>query len=376
MSTTELIEEEQEEILDFGNDNPYAVSDNEFAPVYDQFHRMVYWQAKVVAERIGRKFDQDFIDDTAQDIFMSVMRCVEKYKRQKFIVQCYHFLKNNPELIPATHYNKALSAIWYWQMRAKLGPRHGFSPVHDGYLADAIDAIDSVAPDFEYAHVVTCQAYLDANENEIRKALAEDEAHILEDFKAAIDANNTFLQKKHGALLNERAHLFSAYGIRPCRWRPFEMDEEFGPYVKKFIINHGNKSVKRRPQMDLIPSVPIDEMADIIPDTRRSTGNLFHTSQMDHLRRRVSQQNDIGLSRTFSALEEGESGGSIYQEEISMKGLKRRLQLPEAEIKGHIEVIRELAKETGGLEDPIDPIMIRESLQARTGTAMDHKFDF
>jgi len=374
--STELLEAEQnEEILDFGQENPYRVSDDEFAPVYEQFHRMVYWQAKLVAERIGRKFDQDFIDDTAQDIFMSVMRCMEKYKRQKFIVQCYHFLKGNPDLIPAAHYNKALSAIWYWQMRAKLGPRHGFSPVHDGYLADAIDAIHTVALDFEYSHAVTCLSFLDNMEDEVREALAE-EAHILDDFKAALEKNDLFQKKKLGARLNEKASVFSPFGVRPCRWRPFVMDEEFGPYVKKFIINHGNKSVKRRPQHDLVPSVPIDEMADILADTRRSTANLFHTNQMNHLRRRVSQQNDSDLSRTFAVLEEGESGGGLYQETISMKGLKRRLQLSEMEIRGHIEVIKALAEESGGLEQPIDPLMMRESLQARTGTAMDHKFEY
>lgn len=372
--TTELMEAEQDEILDFGKDNPYTVSNEEFDPVYTQFHRMVYWQAKLVAERIGKKYDQDFIDDTAQDIFISVTRCVEKYKRQKFIVQCYHFLKENPELIPAAHYNKALSAIWYWQMRAKLGPRHGFSPIHDGYLADAIDAIHTVAPDFQFSLNSTCQAYIEYNGESIRQALG-DEAHILDDFKAALDADNTFLKKRHGALLNERVHLFSSYGMRPCRWRPFVMDEEFGPYVKKFIINHGNKSAKRRPQADLIPSIPIDDLADIIPDTRRTTTNLFHSNHIADLRRRVNQQGDIGLSRTFSALEEGESGGSIYQDEISMKGLKRRLQLSEGEIKDHIAIIRRLAQETGGLEDFTDPTVLLDSLQARTGAAVDHKFE-
>ena len=153
------------------------------------------------------------------------------------------------------------------------------------------------------------------------------------------------------------------------------MDEEFGPYVKKFIINHGNKSAKRRPQADLIPSIPIDDLADIIPDTRRTTTNLFHSNHIADLRRRVNQQGDIGLSRTFSALEEGESGGSIYQDEISMKGLKRRLQLSEGEIKDHIAIIRRLAQETGGLEDFTDPTVLLDSLQARTGAAVDHKFE-
>jgi len=370
----EAIDVEQDDIIDFGGDNPYTVSDAEFAPVYEQFHRMVYWQAKVVAERIGKKYDQDFIDDTAQDIFISVMRCVEKYKRQKFIVECYRFLKENQELIPAAHYHKALSAIWYWQMRAKLGPRHGFSPVHDGYLADTIDAINTVAPNFQHAHASTCFTYIETYEEDIRKALGAN-SQILEDFKHALVKGNNLLKKKLGATLNESAHLFSKYGIRPCRWRPFDMDAEFGPYVKKFIINHGNKSVKRRPQADMITCVPIDDLADIIPDTRRCTGNLFLSSQIDYLRHRVNQQNDRGLSRTFSALEEGESGGSIYQQEISMKGLKRRLQISEAEIKGHIEVIKKLAEESGGLGDVSDTSLIMESLQARTGIATDHKFD-
>lgn len=368
-------EDVEEEIVDFGEDNPYAVSDKEFAPVYEQFHRMVYWQAQIVANRTGMKADQDFIEDTAQDIFISVMRCVQKYKRQKFIVQCYKFLKSHPELIPAKHYNKALSAIWYWQMRAKLGPRHGFNPVHDTFLADAIDAIHDVAPDFEYSHQNTCRAYLNIHYKVVRKALG-DNSQCLDFFMEAMKTDDTFKMRKYGKILNECAKEFSPLGIRPCRWRPFDMDEEFGPYVKKFIINHGNKSVRRRPNMEGITNVSIDEIADIIPDTRRSTSNMFHSSQMTHIRSRVTQKNDLGLSRTFDAISEGDSGGSIYNGSISIKGLKRRLQIPESQIKNHIEVIRALVIESGGLAPPEDPIMVMESLKARKGPAIDHKFDF
>lgn len=368
-----MLEVEQDEIIDFEDDNPYSISDEEFAPVYEQFHRMVYWQAQVVAGRLGMKSDQDFIEDTAQDIFISTMRCIGKYKRQKFIVQCYTFLKANPNLIPAPHYNKALSAIWYWQMRAKLGPRHGFHPVHDTFLADAIDAIHHVAPDFEYAQQATCQAYLKAHGDEVRVALGEN-AHHLDAFISAMESGNVFLVRQHGKVLNEYAKCFSPLGIRPCRWRPFDMDAEFGPYLKKYIINHGNKSVRRRPQMDSISSVPIDEIADIIPDTRRSTTNLFHNSQMDYLRRRVTQKNDADLSRTFEALSEGESGGTIYNGSVSMKGLRRCLQFSEAQIKEHIETIKALVLESGGPDGPEDPNMVLASLRARKGVAVDHKF--
>jgi hypothetical protein len=126
----------------------------------------------------------------------------------------------------------------------------------------------------------------------------------------------------------------------------------------------------------MVPSIPIADMADSIPDTRRSTTNLFYTNQMDYLRRRVAQQNDCDLSRTFTVLEEGESGGSIYQEKICMKGLKRRLQFSETKIRNHIAVIKALAIESGGSEDLIDPIDVLESLRARTGSAMDHKFEY
>jgi hypothetical protein len=362
-NSTVIINETDDETIDesiWGN-SPYAAGDSEFEPVWEKYHRLVYWEAEKVSARLGKKTDRDFVEDTAQDIFLAVIRCVEKYKRQRFIVSCHGFFIEHPEILKGMHVSRVFTSLWYWRMRSNLGPHHGFRPVHDQYL---VDSITDAPPDFMHADGGECLAWIEANATTMRRGL-NGSAHMIDDFATAVRGRNSAARLKAGSFLKEHALKFNSFGCKPCRFAPFVHDDEFGPYVKRFVINAGNKIIKRRNPADLIGFVSIDEFADTIPDRRKSTHNPMYSDQMEHMTRRVKSEDDISLGRVFATISDGECNGSIYQGKINSKALHRMLAIPQEEIAAHIGKLKKIAYEAGGVNNPASPVDVLEWLCCR-----------
>lgn len=145
------------------------------------------------------------------------------------------------------------------------------------------------------------------------------------------------------------------------------MDAEFGPYAKKFIINHGNKTVSRRPAHEHFSTTPIEDFADVIPDNRRCSSNVFYSEQHETIRRSVMRQRDPIMSQAFDILENGDSDG-IFNNSINVKGLKRRLHVSESKVRERIEKIRNMYANHGGLDFVEDRSTVHKHLAARTSS--------
>lgn len=267
--------------------NPYVVTDEEYENAHRLYGKFCRWEARKAAGKI-RASDSEVVFDMALELESVLLICIQRYKLQKFMVRAIEYFSKYPGVVPAHHAEYVWPSLFYWQMRAQLGPNHGFRcGIHDRYVAQAFSDIDApVDARYEPADVVAKYIERAASGNNL---LQTNEAHEAFTFVKKVENGNL------SGLHELRMRVFpiviklSDLPVKPSQHAPWEHDIYFKPYCARFILNASNKLknyyMKRS---KLSGGTPLDDLASVIPDTRPIGGNIGWSNKFDHIMRKAT----------------------------------------------------------------------------------------
>lgn len=335
----------------------YQVTDREFAHLQKEYGDLAKWQANRTLRRINcpKSRMPDNFEDITQDISYAIVRACQRYKRQKFVVGCIEYFRTRPDAIPPMHHVNLMVALFHWQMRAKLGPQHGFRTVHHHWIVEAIDAVDAPV-DFEHTPVHLSIPYLRTHLENTWHPLTRGEEETCHTFINDFSTGRVDRFRDLGRTINGFSSKLSDMPVKPCRWRPFSaiVDEYFPQVVKAYIRHQGIKSgmVSEKQEKMMRSSVDIDEYAHLIPDMSASAQSLMYQDQVAMIRQQLVRGKDRELLAVFDHITQGEDNKAIYQGAISKKAVHRDLKVrlrPET-VAYAIRRLSRMVADNGGLE--------------------------
>lgn len=290
------------------DESPYSATDEEWAVADKQFMRMVQWIAHNTARRLGANAShEDFTNDIVGDLRKELFQVIARYKRQCFVVSCIEYFTKYPEQIPSAIFHKVQLAMYCWKFRRELGPKHGFKPIHDAYLAKAMESVNAPI-DFRWSSRYENAAYLKTLSKETIGTMPKRVQAAIRLYLFCVNNRRIFADDSLQCFLNDSREYMSELPPKPCRSRPFFLDTFFHPYVKRILINFGNKMVQRRVRLDGAGYMDIDEFSDMIPDTRMNSGNP-HAHRSDTRYKLAYTEKDVVLPSSAARLMNDESYG-------------------------------------------------------------------
>lgn len=283
---------------------PYAATDDEWSVAYTQFSKFCIWLAQNVchALRVPRG-NTDMIEDVTQELNIVLLKMIAKYKRQMYVVHCIEWFITHPDMIPDAYLHDVGYANFCWRFRSNLGANHGFSAHHDAIMAKVMSMI--VAPvDFRWETQEECRRFLEFVSEDRLATLTSEERAVFDRYLNATRQTRWIRPSAEDQVaMNDMASKLSSLSTKPCRSRPFFLDRAFHPYVKRILMNWRNKYVSRRPHVDGVGYVSIDELGEAIPDIRVCSTNRFMVPNDPRYQHKTPDHDTFGYSLGHDVME-------------------------------------------------------------------------
>lgn len=345
-------EHEEEEEHGLLGASPYALSDGEFDVLCKQYGPLCRWESKNISLKLPVR---SIREDAEQRLLITLWSCGTRYKLQRFVVGAYEFFfklfQHHPEMVPA---DPDLTwrigwSLMHWRMREKLGPRHGFKVgVHDEWLAQALQCVPGPC-DPRYEPAGRIAEYFEQHQN-LRHLEPTQRKEVMEFVRQARGEGevDSVLRVKLYDIIPQLSDL----PPKPSRNRPFEHDEHFGPYVKRFLRNASNKFKDEVMKRDRVYHSPlsVDEYAGLLPDPQQSAvhADMVNDNQLGSLRQMVAASADRLLKLMFVEIQKPDSG-VIRGGQIAKRELAKRLGVEVEDIEARLDVLKEFVVRSGGV---------------------------